>query len=141
MGAGALARSAHFVLHQRRVSTAHGGGVREAAPTLATPAIGVVLPKRWAKRAVTRNLIRRQIYALASEVLCPRAGAAPSLSAAAPLSSAPSFSALPPAHYVVRLRAAFAPAQFVSAASSALRQAVRAELVALFAAATQRGKA
>jgi ribonuclease P protein component len=64
------------------------------------------LPKRHAKRAVTRNLLRRQIRA-AVEQLQP---------------------ALAPGLWVVRLRAPFDRRQFPSARSTALRDAARAEL-------------
>ena len=70
-----------------------------------------MVPKRWARRAVTRNAFRRQIYAVSSEV----AGT------------------LPQAAHVVRLRVAFDRSQFPSATSVALKQAVRAELQQLFA--------
>lgn len=70
--------------------------------------MGVMSPKRFAKRAVTRNLIKRQIYALATE------------------------QTLVPAAYVVRLKAPFAKEQFKSASSQLLRRAIRAELLALF---------
>lgn len=73
--------------------------------------MGALLPKRWAKRAVTRNAIKRQIYAV-SAVLEP---------------------ALPVAAHVVRLRAGFDRKQFVSASSQRLKDAVRAELHQLFA--------
>jgi len=69
-----------------------------------------MVPKRWARRAVTRNAIKRQIFAVAA------------LNAAR----------LPPAAHVVRLRSAFDRKQFVSARSEALCQAVRAELLQLF---------
>lgn len=72
--------------------------------------VGVMSPKRFAKRAVTRNLIKRQIYALASEL------------------------PLTPAAYVVRLTASFAKGQFKSASSDALKRAVRAELQQIFSA-------
>jgi ribonuclease P protein component len=62
-----------------------------------------------ARRAVTRNTIRRQIY----EVARLRA------------------STLPEAGLVVRLRSEFSRKQFVSATSTALKQAVRQELVTL----------
>jgi ribonuclease P protein component len=64
------------------------------------------VPKRWARRAVTRNAIKRQIYNVgaASETL------------------------LPPAAHVVRLRAGFDRKEFVSASSERLKAAVRAEL-------------
>ena len=73
--------------------------------------VGVLLPKRWAKRAVTRNAIRRQIY----EVARHRAAS------------------LPQAALVVRLRSEFSRQQFVSATSDALKRAVRAELEQLLA--------
>jgi ribonuclease P protein component len=69
-----------------------------------------VVPKRWAKRAVTRNMVRRQIYALAQE----RAAA------------------LPEAALVVRLRSGFDRSRFISATSDALKATVRAELQQLF---------
>ncbi len=73
--------------------------------------LGAMAPKRWARRAVTRNAIKRQIYAVAAALEPP----------------------LPQAAHVVRLRATFDRKQFVSASSGALKQAVRAELVQLFA--------
>ena len=72
--------------------------------------IGAMVPKRWARRAVTRNLIKRQIHALADLGHLPPASGA----------------------VLVRLRASFHTGAFVSAASPALRQAVRAELLRLF---------
>lgn len=71
---------------------------------------GAMVPKRWARRAVTRNLIKRQIYSLAAQ----------------------DGAALPAAAYLVRLRAGFDRAGFPSAASDALRAAVRAELQRLY---------
>lgn len=86
-----------------------------AAPVLLFPVadawLGAMVPKRWARRAVTRNAIKRQIYAVAAALDAP----------------------LPQAAHVVRLRAAFDRKQFVSATSDALQQAARAELVQLFA--------
>ena len=99
MAAGIVARTAHFALHRMPVE-----GTEPPEPSL-----GVVLPKRWAKRAVTRNTIKRQVY---------------SVSEAAQL---------PPAAYLVRLRVAFDRAQFTSATSDALKRAVRGELTQLFA--------
>jgi ribonuclease P protein component len=69
-----------------------------------------MVPKRWAKRAVTRNCIKRQIYNVAGEHESNLANCA----------------------YVVRLRAAFERSGFVSATSDVLRVAVRTELVQLF---------
>lgn len=73
--------------------------------------MGAMVPKRWAKRAVTRNAIKRQIYSVSAEV--------------EPL--------LPEAAHVVRLRAGFDRAKFISATSEALKIAVRQELQQLFA--------
>ena len=66
-------------------------------------------PKRWAKRAVTRNAIKRQIY-----TVCVK------------LESAPGDTA-----FLVRLRREFSRKDFVSASSVALKDAVKAELQAL----------
>jgi ribonuclease P protein component len=77
----------------------------------ASRAFATLVPKRHAKRAVTRNLIRRQMR----EALRGDAG-------------------LPPQSKVlIRLRAAFDGRAYPAAASSALRVAVRQELVALLA--------
>lgn len=75
--------------------------------------LGAVVPKRHARRAVTRSLLKRQIYAAARR----HAGD------------------LPHGWWVVRLRAPFDRAVFSSAASPALRRLARAELDALFVAA------
>ena len=72
--------------------------------------LGAMVPKRWAKRAVTRNAIKRQIYTVSADFE-PR---------------------LSPRAHVVRLRASFDRAQFVSATSDVLKAAVRAELQQLF---------
>ena len=69
-----------------------------------------MVPKRWARRAVTRNAIKRQIYTV-------------SLRFAA---------RLPLAAHVVRLRAGFDRKQFISATSDVLKAAVRTELEQLF---------
>lgn len=66
----------------------------------------MVCPKRHARRAVTRNLLKRQMRALMVE----------------------HGSALPLGLWVMRLRAPFDPRQFPSAASDALRIAARSEL-------------
>ena len=100
MAGGTVSRTAHFVLH-RAPSTPE---------PVAQALIGAVVPKRWAKRAVTRNGIKRQIYTV-SATFEPR---------------------LPVAAHVVRLRADFARKQFPSAWSDALKAAVRGELMQLF---------
>jgi ribonuclease P protein component len=74
-------------------------------------AVGAVIPKRWARRAVTRNTIKRQVYAVSNAL-------------ATPISTG---------HYVVRLRMEFSRKDFPSATSDPLKHAVRAELRALWA--------
>lgn len=105
-----VSRTTHFALHRLTLP-----GLGEATPALFQPAdqawLGAMVPKRWARRAVTRNAIRRQIYAVGEALQPP----------------------LPADAHLVRLRAAFAPQQFLSAASPALKAAVRAELQQLFA--------
>ena len=72
--------------------------------------LGLVVPKRHAKRAVTRTLVKRQIRNVV-------AACAPHLE---------------PGLWVVRQRSPFDPKQYPSAASDALKEAARAELRALF---------
>ena len=72
--------------------------------------LGLVVPKRHAKRAVTRTLVKRQIRNVA-------AACAPQLE---------------PGLWVVRQRSPFDPKQYPSAASDALKEAARVELRALF---------
>ncbi|MDE2401024.1 MAG: ribonuclease P protein component [Burkholderiales bacterium] len=83
--------------------------------------LGVVFPKRLARRSVTRSLLRHQ----AREAVLRHA------SAAAQAGWGP---AHPGDAWVVRLRAPFDKQQFPSAASSALNRVVRLELDALWAA-------
>ncbi|MEO8015077.1 MAG: ribonuclease P protein component [Polaromonas sp.] len=71
--------------------------------------IGAMVPKRWAKRAVTRNAIKRQIYTVSAD-----------------------FSqSYPQAAFVVRLRSGFARTEFTSAVSNQLKLAVRHEIQSL----------
>ena len=74
--------------------------------------LGTVVPKRHARRAVTRNLIKREIRGAARRL----ASGAQSLASGL---------------WVVRLRAPFDRAVFASAASVALRSAARQEIEAL----------
>lgn len=92
MAAGIVAATFHFALHQQVNNV--------------TSRIGAVVPKRWARKAVTRNLIKRQIYALSFE----------------------KFEKLPHADRVIRLRKTFDTHQYFSASSLNLKEAVRAEL-------------
>ena len=121
-------RSAHFAVHHvaagpalplRRVvhpssTEISTDGAPESAASVDKPLeghwLGSVIPKRHARRSVTRNLLRRQIRAVMTDQL----------------------ERLPPGLWLVRLRAPFARQDFPSAASAALRQVARAELVQLF---------
>jgi ribonuclease P protein component len=82
-------------------------------PSEARTWVGAVVPKRHARRAVTRSLIKRQIYA-AAERHRERLG---------------------PGLWIVRLRSPFDRRHFVSAASRALRDDARRELESLLEAA------
>jgi ribonuclease P protein component len=71
--------------------------------------LGYVVPKRHARRAVTRSLLKRQVR----------------------VAFAQHASLLPAGLWLVRLRAPFAVSEFVSARSQALAQAARSELNSL----------
>ena len=120
-------RSAHFAVHH--VAAGPTPSLRPANAALVselstTPApicpqpvddpltghwIGCVVPKRHARRAVTRSLLKRQIRGVFSEHACR----------------------LPAGQWLVRLRQPFGTVKFVSASSAALRTAARDELDAL----------
>ena len=104
-----IARTAHFALHRSALDAVPLFAVREVW-------VGAMVPKRWAKRAVTRNAIKRQIYNVSTSFE----------------------STLPVAAHVVRLRSGFDKSRFVSATSDALKIAVRQELHQLFNAAVAR---
>jgi ribonuclease P protein component len=72
--------------------------------------LGLVVPKKHAKRAVTRTLVKRQIRSIVAQCAAQ----------------------LEPGLWVVRQRSPFDPKQYPSAASDALKDAARAELRALF---------
>ena len=119
-----VANTVHFVLHRCELNrgdmpSPFGRVAPKDAQTVTTMQdawIGAMVPKRWAKRAVTRNMIRRQIYSVSSEQVIAGSGAA----------------------HVVRLRAAFVRSEFVSASSQALKTLVREELIQLCAFASRR---
>jgi len=112
-----IARSPHFALHRWRQpelcdSRSSSTVMLEMSALFPPPGavwIGALTPKRWARRAVTRNLMRRQIYAVLGQFPAP----------------------LPAGAHLIRLCAGFDVAQFPSAASRALRCAVRGELLTL----------
>jgi len=117
-------RSTHFALHHvsggplpappRKNSAADGDLSTAPAPQPQPPVdnvpaslwIGCVVPKRHARRAVTRNLLKRQIRS----------------------SFVHHADRLPGGMWLVRLRAGFAATEFISARSAALAQAARLEL-------------
>lgn len=120
--AGAIvARTTHFALHrnaldvmnmQTVVSKTHDSPRLFPLPDIW---LGAMVPKRWAKRAVTRNAIKRQIYTVSAD-FSPRVS---------------------DTGWVVRLRRDFSRKEFVSASSEALKQLVRSEVQALLQAGAQ----
>lgn len=137
LNAPAQARTAHFSVHHlprgplngkkaastpgfQDLSTAVTQGLSlpvDQSP-LAGLWLGLVVPKRHAKRAVTRTLLKRRIRA--------------AIASAA--------TSLPAGLWVVRLRTPFARSEFVSAASDRLNHAASDELAALMAAAVARAR-
>jgi len=118
MAAGWIARTPHFVLHKwaPNAQTSTGPGF-EQTPALFVQGVlymGALTPKRFAKRAVTRNTIRRLVHEATRHWAHE----------------------LEPCAYVVRLRAVYNTQKFVSATSDALKQAVAQELMQLFKQAT-----
>ncbi|MBC5782665.1 ribonuclease P protein component [Ramlibacter sp. USB13] len=115
MAGGTVSRTPHFVLHRAAFEPSHptAPAPDKSQALFAVrdePWIGAVVPKRHAKRAVTRNGIKRQIYAV----------------------SAAYADRLPAAAHVVRLRLDFARKDFPSAWSEPLKASVRGELLQLF---------
>ncbi|MFT6590071.1 MAG: ribonuclease P protein component [Rhodoferax sp.] len=119
LAGGTISRTARFALHRAQLEARPMEPQTSAAsraPSLALFIIqdvwmGAMVPKRWAKRAVTRNAIKRQIYTVSTDLK----------------------SIFPVAAYVVRLRAGFDRKEFLSATSEVLKEAVRLELQQLFA--------
>ncbi len=129
LGTRSRVRSAHFALHHvpSRPAAPHKPARRVLADELSTASednlgvpvdetpdavwMGCVVPKRHARRSVTRSLLKRQMRAAVARRL--------------PL--------LPQGLWLVRLHAGFPVAQFPAAASLALAEAARGELDALLA--------
>ena len=131
MSGGTVSRTAHFALHRvsldaaNQAAAAASAANHPAADSTSGPEsfrpqalfavqdcwLSPLVPKRWAKRAVTRNTIKRQIFNV----------------------SASFEHRLPKAAHVVRLRSTFDRKVFISATSDALKLAVRTELEELFA--------
>jgi len=121
LAGGMVSRTPHFALHRLNlpdttVSPSSSSEVMStdgSAESLFQPKavwLGAMVPKRWARRAVTRNAIKRQIYVISAQYEVR----------------------MPCAAHVVRLRAGFDRTQFISATSTLLKQAVRLELEQLF---------
>lgn len=127
LGGERIASTPHFVLHRNVLPDMRhpGAGDRQEPSAQLAEAkpdsvwLGAMVPKRWAKRAVTRNAIKRQIYSVSSQVVFDVPGAA----------------------HVVRLRSGFDRKQFVSASSDQLKMLVRQELLRLFASIKPVGRA
>lgn len=112
------ARSEHFVLHHcpKLVELSTGGTANGPDGVDEPRRFGQLIPKRHARRAVTRSLLKRQGRAAwQRHARGLRAG-----------------------DWLLRLRGGFDPARYPSAASDALRLSVRVELDALFAQAGRR---
>jgi ribonuclease P protein component len=130
MGAPIRAKTTHFVLHHLAGDPVAGPGAGRRlaieqistadAPILNhsvdnTDAIahwwlGIVVPKRHARRAVARSLLRRQMRVHAEKCR----------------------TRMPPGRWLIRLRAPFDARQYPSAASVQLRVAAQRELATVF---------
>lgn len=108
-----VAKSTHFALHRSALDMSTLQARQSLFPEYDTW-IGAMVPKRWAKRAVTRNTIKRQIYTVST---CLE-------------------HAVAPAAFLIRLRRDFSRQVFLSASSVALKDAVRDELMVLVQAAS-----
>ena len=127
-------RSLHFAVHHlasepnltayptalaKNLYTADALMLAEAVdktPALPVWWLGMVVPKRHARRSVTRSLMKRQVR----------------------LAFTARFMELAKGMWVVRLRAPFDKSVFISAASDKLRQAIRGELDTLMLRAASR---
>lgn len=109
------ARSLHFMVHH--LAAAKLSTSAESAPVDAVDEsscrgalrLGMVVPKRHARRSVTRTLVKREMRSGVGKVSAE----------------------LPAGDWVVRLRAPFDPKRYVSARSEALAHEVRIELAQL----------
>ncbi len=117
LAGGTVSRTPHFALHRLNLPETSANPASSSADGMAHALfqpkavwLGAMVPKRWARRAVTRNAIKRQIYVISAQYEVR----------------------MPCAAHVVRLRAGFDRTQFISATSTLLKQAVRLELEQLF---------
>lgn len=111
-----VAKTLHFALHRNSLYTPalNLRASKATQPAALFPIkdvwLGAMVPKRWARRAVTRNAIKRQIYSVSADFQHLYQQAA----------------------FVVRLRRDFSRKEFASATSVQLLAAVRGELQSLF---------
>jgi ribonuclease P protein component len=118
-----VARSAHFSLHHvspmkqylstdaiQPVDESVDNQERGCANTADLIFLGMVVPKRHAARAVTRNAVKRQIRQVAQDQAAR----------------------LLPGTWIVRLKAPFAQRRIGPASSPALKALIRAEVLSLF---------
>lgn len=121
-------RSPHFAVHHlARAPTTGRTELSTASALMPSPPVdesaltgcwlGLVVPKRHAKRAVTRTLLKRRIRAAVRGV-----------------------EGLAPGMWVVRLRQPFSRTEFVSAASERLGAVIFDELASLMTAAAERAR-
>lgn len=111
-----IAKTSHFALHRAPVHSlldAEGGSLLFANPPGSAESsdapwwVGALVPKRWAKHAVTRNLVRRNVYAIALE-LSRRAPADVPFSMEMETPNGCAQSAVQEPHaYLIRLRSSF----------------------------------
>ena len=99
-----VTKTAHFALHRLTLSETQVE-IFTLFPGCASW-VGAMAPKRLARRAVTRNAIKTQIYSLSASLTPSSASCA----------------------FVVRLRREFSREDYMSASSAALKKAVRTEL-------------
>lgn len=121
LGGVLVAKTSHFALHRIALDAALASIFPVLPASLLTGSevwLGAMAPKRCAKRAVTRNAIKRQIYTVTPSLL-------PSVAQAA---------------FLVRLRREFSRKDYPSASSAELKKAVCTELLVLMQDAKTMGK-
>jgi ribonuclease P protein component len=106
----AFAKTEYFALHRKIVSNE-----LTKMSEFTSLCVGVIVPKRWAKKAVTRNAIKRQIYILTSDL----AGHFKN------------------EQHVIKLIKSFDKNQYMSATSKAFKANVRVEIQKLYGLRTQ----
>lgn len=112
-----MATTRHFALHRLPLGLSTDGPDAAQRALFAAhdgPWLDALVPKRWARRAVRRNLVRRQIHAVGAQVLGERLAGNRDA-------------------WLLRLRAPWDRSAYPSASSPALKRAVRRELLELLA--------